>query len=129
MVWLKIPSSYKKECELPFIKHAILKRPNTFQMLFINSLGNISQLNYNLEPEAFKVKIDSLRKIKHQILDEKHEKFKFLFTKQAYIVKNGILVYVFFCWLKYRQTMMYCLVCLTAECLHSNKHASSPTKK
>ncbi|NQY07482.1 MAG: hypothetical protein HRT68_15125, partial [Flavobacteriaceae bacterium] len=32
---------------------------------------------YNLEPEAFKVKIDSLRKIKHQILDEKHEKFKF----------------------------------------------------
>ena len=51
VVWLKIPSSYKKECELPFIKHAILKRPNTFQMLFVNSLGDISQLDYNLEPE------------------------------------------------------------------------------
>jgi hypothetical protein len=51
VIWLKIPSSHKKECELPFIKHAILKHPNTFQMLFVNSLGDISQLNYDLEPE------------------------------------------------------------------------------
>ena len=49
--WIKIPSSYKKECELPFVKDANVKCANTFQMLFINSLGNISQLNYNLEPE------------------------------------------------------------------------------
>ena len=51
VIWLKIPSSHKKECELPFVKDAILKRPNTFQMLFVNSLGDISQLDYNLEPE------------------------------------------------------------------------------
>ena len=51
VVWMKIPSSYKKECELPFVKNANTKCPNTFQMLFINSLGKISQLNYNLEPE------------------------------------------------------------------------------
>ena len=51
VVWIKIPSSYKKECELPFVKDSNFKSPNTFQMLFINSLGNISQLNYNLEPE------------------------------------------------------------------------------
>ena len=51
VVWMKIPSSYKKECELPFVKDANIKCPNTFQMLFINSLGSISQLDYNLEPE------------------------------------------------------------------------------
>ena len=51
VVWIKIPSSYKKECELPFVNDANFKCPNTFQMLFINSLGSISQLDYNLEPE------------------------------------------------------------------------------
>ena len=51
VIWLKIPSSYKKECKLPFVKDANTKCPNTFQMLFINSLGKISQLDYNLEPE------------------------------------------------------------------------------
>ena len=51
VIWIKIPSSYKKECELPFVKDTSFKCPNTFQMLFINSLGNIAQLNYNLEPE------------------------------------------------------------------------------
>jgi len=50
VVWMKIPSSYKKECELPFVKNSNTKCPNTFQMLFINSLGNIGQLDYNLEP-------------------------------------------------------------------------------
>jgi len=51
VVWLKIPSSYKKECKLDFVKESNSKCPNTFQLLFINSLGNIAHLNYNLEPE------------------------------------------------------------------------------
>jgi len=50
VVWMKIPSSYKKECELPFVKNSNSKCPNTFQLLFINSLGDISHLNYTLEP-------------------------------------------------------------------------------
>jgi hypothetical protein len=49
VVWIKIPSSYKKECELPFVKNSNTKLPNTFQLLFINTLGHISSLNYNLE--------------------------------------------------------------------------------
>jgi len=50
VVWMKIPSSYKKECELPFVKNSNSKCPNTFQLLFINSLGDIAPLNYTLEP-------------------------------------------------------------------------------
>ena len=50
VVWMKIPSSYKKECDLPFVKNANSKCPNTFSLLFINSLGDIAHLDYNLEP-------------------------------------------------------------------------------
>jgi len=49
VVWIKIPSSYKKECKLPFVKNSNSKLPNTFQLLFINTLGHISTLSYNLE--------------------------------------------------------------------------------
>ena len=50
VIWMKIPSSYKEECKLPFIKHANEKMANTFQLLFSDSLGHISTFNYPLEP-------------------------------------------------------------------------------
>ena len=50
VIWMKIPSSYKEECKLPFIKHSNSQMANTFQLLFSDSLGHMSTFNYPLEP-------------------------------------------------------------------------------
>ena len=51
VVWMKIPSSYKKEKEIPFIKHSNNPCPNTFEFVYVNTLGKVSTLQYHLEPE------------------------------------------------------------------------------
>ena len=48
---MKIPSSYKKEKEIPFIKHSNNPCPNTFEFVYVNTLGKVSTLQYHLEPE------------------------------------------------------------------------------
>jgi len=50
VIWIKIPSSFKKECELPFVKHSNSKYPNSFQLFYTNALGQVSTCDYNLEP-------------------------------------------------------------------------------
>ena len=51
VVWMEIPSSYKKEKEIPFIKQSNSPCANTFEFVYINSLGSISIYKFNLEPE------------------------------------------------------------------------------
>ena len=51
VVWLKIPSSYKKEKELKFIKESNSPCPNTFEFIFTNILGKVCTERYYLEPE------------------------------------------------------------------------------
>ena len=51
VVWMNIPSSYKKEKEIPFIKQSNSPCANTFEFVYINSLGSISIYKFNLEPE------------------------------------------------------------------------------
>ena len=50
VVWMQIPSSYKKEKELPFIKHSNNPLPNTFNFFTTSSLGKILKHQYMLEP-------------------------------------------------------------------------------
>ena len=50
VIWLKIPSSYKEESKLPFVKHANSQMANTFQFLYTNALGQVSNFDYPLEP-------------------------------------------------------------------------------
>ena len=51
VVWMQIPSSYKKEREIPFIKESNTPSSNTFQFSYTNSLGFISTETFYLEPE------------------------------------------------------------------------------
>ena len=51
VVWMNIPSSYKKEKEIPFLKESNKPLSNTFQFIYINALGSISTVNFYLEPE------------------------------------------------------------------------------
>ena len=51
VVWMKIPSSYKKEKEITFIKESNNPCPNSFQFIYTNILGTISKYTINLEPE------------------------------------------------------------------------------
>ena len=51
VIWIKIPSSYKKESKLPFARHALHSFPNTFQFFYRNILGDLISQNFNLEPE------------------------------------------------------------------------------
>ena len=51
VVWIKIPSSYKKEKELSFAKQSNSPTPNTFEFLYTNILGAVSSEKFHLEPE------------------------------------------------------------------------------
>ena len=51
VIWMYIPSSYKKECKLKFVKHANYKPVATFQFVTVNILGQTITHEYNLEPE------------------------------------------------------------------------------
>jgi hypothetical protein len=51
VVWIKIPSSYKQESKLPFIKHANFQMANTFQLLYMTALGDISPFDFHLDPQ------------------------------------------------------------------------------
>jgi len=51
VVWLKIPSSYKKEKELPFVTESNCPCPNSFEFIYTNALGAVSNFTIKLEPE------------------------------------------------------------------------------
>jgi len=51
VIWIKIPSSYKKEWKLPFIKHSNFKMAHTFEFLYTNTLGIITPFDFPLEPK------------------------------------------------------------------------------
>ena len=51
VVWMKIPSSYKKEKEINFVKESNSPCANTFEFSYSNILGKISVLRYHLEPK------------------------------------------------------------------------------
>ena len=51
VVWIEIPSSYKKEKELKFVKESNSPCPNTFEFVYTNILGSICSKKYYLEPE------------------------------------------------------------------------------
>ena len=51
VIWIKIPASYKKEKELPFVKESNNPCPNTFSFVYANILGRTSYFRYLLEPE------------------------------------------------------------------------------
>ena len=51
VVWMKIPSSYKKEKEIPFLKESNSPCANTFEFVYTNILGDISTFKFHLEPE------------------------------------------------------------------------------
>ena len=48
---MEIPSSYKKEKELKFIKESNSPCPNTFEFIFTNMLGSVCTKRFYLEPE------------------------------------------------------------------------------
>ncbi len=51
VIWMEIPSSYKKEKKLKFVKESNSQCPNTFEFIFTNMLGAVSTERYYLEPE------------------------------------------------------------------------------
>ena len=51
VVWIEIPSSYKKEKELKFAKESNSPCPNTFEFIFTNILGAVCSERFHLEPE------------------------------------------------------------------------------
>ena len=51
VVWMEIPSSYKKEKELKFAKDSNSPNPNTFEFVYTNIFGRIRVEKFNLEPK------------------------------------------------------------------------------
>jgi len=51
VVWMEIPSSYKKEKQLKFAKDSNSPNPNTFEFVYTNIFGRIRVEKFNLEPK------------------------------------------------------------------------------
>ena len=50
VIWIQVPSSFKEEIKLPFIKNSNSKCPNTIQFIYTTSLGTTVAQNYHLNP-------------------------------------------------------------------------------
>ena len=50
-IWMHIPTSYKKESSLKFVKHANYKPVGSFEFIGVNCLGQVTPYVYNLGPE------------------------------------------------------------------------------
>ena len=67
VVWIEIPSSYKKEKELKFVKESNSPCPNTFEFLYTNILGTVCPERYHLEPEDKGTILLFPSKLSHQV--------------------------------------------------------------
>ena len=67
VIWMYIPSSYKKECKLKFVKHANYKPVATFQFVTVNILGQTITHEYNLEPEDEGTMLFFPSQLNHQV--------------------------------------------------------------
>ena len=47
VIWIKIPVSFKKEKNLPFLKNSKSQFNNTFSLMYTDCLGKISSLNFH----------------------------------------------------------------------------------
>tara|TARA_R110000751_G_scaffold17266_1_gene53736 strand:- start:440 stop:1060 length:621 start_codon:yes stop_codon:yes gene_type:complete len=76
VVWIEIPSSYKKEKELKFVKESNSPCPNTFEFIFSNILGAVCTERFHLEPEDKGTILLFPAKLLHQVypfyLSNKH---------------------------------------------------------
>ena len=50
VVWINLPSSFKEEAKLKFIKHSNSPAASTFQFLYTDSLGKLQTFTYKLDP-------------------------------------------------------------------------------
>ena len=67
VVWIEIPSSYKKEKELKFAKESNSPCPNTFEFIFTNILGSVCTERFHLEPEDKGTILLFPAKLMHQV--------------------------------------------------------------
>ena len=67
VVWIEIPSSYKKEKELKFAKASNSPCPNTFEFIYTNILGTVSSERIHLEPEDEGTILLFPAKLMHQV--------------------------------------------------------------
>ncbi len=67
VVWIKIPSSYKKEKQLKFLKESNSPCSNTFEFIYTNILGTTCSERYYLEPEDEGTILLFPAKLMHQV--------------------------------------------------------------
>jgi|TARA_R100001460_G_scaffold12447_3_gene28613 hypothetical protein len=67
VIWMQISSDYKKEIELPFIKHCNTKNPNSFQFVYTDALGKIRYHNYKLDPSYEGTMLFFPARMNHQV--------------------------------------------------------------
>lgn len=51
VIWMKIPTRYDKEVQVPFVKHSNHKPVSSFQFSYVNALGYLQGHEYKLNPE------------------------------------------------------------------------------
>ena len=49
VIWINLPSSFKEEAKIKFIKHSNAPSASTFQFQYANSLGQIQTYSYKLD--------------------------------------------------------------------------------
>ena len=67
VVWMKIPTSYKKEKNLPFVKGSNLPSASTFHFHYTNALGQGSTHYYKLDPSYEGTMLFFPSQLQHQV--------------------------------------------------------------
>tara|TARA_R100000781_G_C4024358_1_gene108285 strand:- start:26 stop:658 length:633 start_codon:yes stop_codon:yes gene_type:complete len=67
VVWMKIPSSYKKEKNLPFVKGSNLPSASTFHFQYTNALGQGASHYYKLDPSYEGTMLFFPSQLQHQV--------------------------------------------------------------
>jgi|TARA_R110000751_G_scaffold149618_2_gene254593 hypothetical protein len=67
VVWMTIPTDYKKEHALKFVNHSSSPQASDFQFMYLDSLGHIKTHNYKLSSESEGTMLFFPAKLMHQV--------------------------------------------------------------
>ena len=86
VVFMKIPTVWKEQCEIPFVKESNAPKASAFEFVYIDVMGNIRQYAYCLDPSFEGIMLFFPAEMMHQV-------YPFYNCEEERITISGNIVY------------------------------------
>ena len=86
VVFMKIPTVWKEQCEIPFVKESNSPKASAFEFVYIDIMGNISQYTYCLDSSFEGIMLFFPAEMMHQV-------YPFYNCEEERITISGNIVY------------------------------------